>query len=311
MKSTIWLIGASTISQEYSRILIKLKQPFEVIGRSESSALSFKKKTGCSVKTGGLKLNLKKTVPNAAIVAVGVQELFEVTKELINSGTKRILLEKPGAINLKEINQLNLLAKKKKTEILIAYNRRFYNSIYKLKDLIKKDGGVSSMNFEFTEWIHKVKPLQRSLSVREHWMIANSHVIDLAFHLCGKPKNWQCWQDGSFEWHPASARFCGAGITNKGIMFSYLSDWQSAGSWRLELMTAKRRYFLRPLEKLQAMKLGTTLIEDIKLEDKIDLEFKAGLFLQTKKFLEKDSSLFCSISEQVENFKIFYKIAGY
>ena len=185
---------------------------------------------------------------------------------------------------------------KKKTDVLVAYNRRFYNSVLHMKDFIKQDGGVSSMTFEFTEWIHKVKPLQRPSRVREHWLIANSHVIDLAFHLCGKPKNWQCWQNGSFEWHSASARFCGAGITNKGIMFSYLSDWQSAGSWCLELMTAKRRYILKPLEKLQAIKLGNNLIENIELKDQMDIEFKSGLFLQTKKFLEKDSSLFCPIS---------------
>ena len=44
MKSTIWLIGAGNMSQEYSRVLTDLNHPFEVIGRSENSAASFKKK---------------------------------------------------------------------------------------------------------------------------------------------------------------------------------------------------------------------------------------------------------------------------
>ena len=311
MKSTIWLIGASKISQEYAKALKALNHPFEIIGRGEKSASSFKKATGLNVKLGGLKSNLKKSFPSTAIVAVGVEELFEATEDLINSGTKRILLEKPGAVNLKEINKLNSLSSEKNVEILIAYNRRFYNSIYHLKDLVKQDGGILSMNFEFTEWIHKLKPLERPKSVREHWLIANSHVIDLAFHICGKPKDWKCWQNGSFEWHTSSARFCGAGITNKGILFSYLSDWQSAGSWKLELMTAKQRYILKPLEKLKTMKLGSALVEEVELKDQIDVEFKAGLFLQTKQFLAKDNTLFCSITEQVENMEIFYKIAGY
>ena len=168
------------------------------------------------------------------------------------------------------------------------------------------------MNFEFTEWTHRIKPLQIPVSVREHWLIANSsHVIDLAFHLSGKPNNWKYWHNGSLDWHSASARFCGSGTTEKGIMFSYFSDWQSSGSWRLELMTAKNRYILKPLEQLQVIKLESVLVENIEFENDFDKKFKPGLFLQTKKFLEKESSFFCSISEQVENMKIFYKIAGY
>ena len=226
MKSPIWIIGAGNMAQEYSRVLVKLNQPFEVIGRSEGSALSFKKKTGYNVKTGGLKSNLQSASPSEAIVLVGVEDLFDVTKDLINSGTKRILLEKPGAINLEDINHLNNLAQEKNIELFIAYNRRFYNSVIQLKKLIKEDRGVISMNFEFTEWTHKIKPSQIPVSVREHWLIANSsHVIDLAFHLCGKPNDWKFWNNGSLDWHPASSRFCGAGKTDKGVMFSYFSDF--------------------------------------------------------------------------------------
>ena len=36
----------------------------------------------------------KSFVPNIAIVAVGVDQLFQVSKDLINAGTKRILIEK-------------------------------------------------------------------------------------------------------------------------------------------------------------------------------------------------------------------------
>ena len=311
MKSAIWLIGASKIAQDYSKILEALNVPYIVICRSENSASSFKEATGHDVKTGGLKKNLEKNFPNTAIVAVGIDELFEVTKNLINSGTNRILLEKPGSINIEEINELNLLANKKNSKVLIAYNRRFYQSVDKMKKLINEDGEITSMTFEFTEWIDKINPIKRPAKIREHWLIANSHVIDLAFHLGGKPKNWNCWQNGSFEWHPASARFCGSGITEKNVMFSYLSDWKSSGSWKLEFLTTKNRFILKPLEELKVLKIGKTKVEEIKIEDDLDKQFKPGLFLQTKKFINRDDHLLCSLSDQVENMKLLYKIAGY
>jgi predicted dehydrogenase len=314
MTSPIWLIGAGGMAREYAFVLKALKQPFEVIGRSEISARSFKKATGCRVKTAGLQSVLKKTAaPVSAIVAVGVDQLAKVTKDLMCSGTKYILLEKPGALNLEEIQSLNLLANKKKAKVFVAYNRRFYHSVKQTKDFIKKDGGALSVNFEFTEWEHAIKRLKIVSSVKKCLLIANSsHVIDLAFYLCGKPKDWKCWNAGSLDWHTASARFCGSGITDQGIMFSYLSDWQAPGRWSLEIMTNKRRLILRPMERLQQIKKGSILVENIKTDNRIDIDFKPGLFLQTKKFLEGgDNYLFCSLSEQVENMKIYSKIAGY
>jgi hypothetical protein len=311
MKKPIWIIGASKISEDYSKVLDALNISYDVIGRGIRSASSFKKATGHEVKTGGLTKYLKKSFPDVAIVAVGVEELFQATKELIESGTKRILLEKPGSVTTDEIIQLNNLANKKKIEVLIAYNRRFYQSVYKMKKLIVADGGVSSINFEFTEWIHKLNVSKRNPKILERWLVANSHVIDLAFHLCGKPKDWNCWQSDSFDWHPASARFCGSGITDKKILFSYLSDWKSPGSWGLELLTGKNRYILKPLEDLKVVRLGSVKIEKINIEEQIDKKFKPGLFIQTKKFIEKNDDIFCTLNEQVENMKIFYKIAGY
>jgi predicted dehydrogenase len=313
MKLSLWLVGAGSMAQSYVKVLKRLKQPFVVIGRSKINSLSFKKVTGCEVKTGGLKYHLKNSkLPDAAIVAVGVNEMANVAKDLIKVGIKRILLEKPGALTLKEIRLLNLLAYQKKAKVVIGYNRRFYQSVKVAKKFIKKDEGVLSMNFEFTEPNNIIKSLKKNPRIKKHWLIANSsHVIDLAFHLCGNPKNWKHWKSGNINWHPASARFCGSGITNKGVMFSYFSDWNSPGRWRLELMTSKRRLIFRPLEMLKIVSYGNFNIETFRLKDKVDKDFKAGIFFQTKSFLNEDYSLFCSLSDQVKNMKFFYNIAGY
>ena len=242
-KNILWLVGSGKMSIEYFHVLKSLKQSFEVIGRGERSSKIFKKKTNYQAKTGGLKKNLKKlNFPRNAIVCVDVQYLKNIAKELILAGTKRILLEKPGALSLKDISYLNKLAKFKKAEILIGYNRRFYSSVKIARELIQKDNGALSMHFEFTENSNQIEKGKFKKNVKKKWVISNSsHVIDLAFHLCGKPKEWNVWHDGKLKWHSSAARFCGSGFTNKNVMFTYFADWQTPGRWGLEIMTKKRK----------------------------------------------------------------------
>ena len=181
-----------------------------------------------------------------------------------------------------------------------------------MKKLIKRDGGVRSMIFDFTEWSNRISKLKKDNKIKENWFLSNStHVVDLAFHLCGKPKTWKFWHKGGLHWHSRSSSFCGAGITDKGIIFSYLSDWEAPGRWGLELMTKKNRFILKPMEELKVIKLDSVVVEKIKIKKKIDTNYKAGIFLQTKKFVNKQDLLFCSLAEQIKNVKIYLKMAGY
>lgn len=301
------------MAQEYAKVLLALDNSFSIVGRGELSANLFKEKTGCSVKLGGLELALKTNeAPEYSIVAVGVEQLVSTTEGLIKAGTKRILLEKPGCLNLAEIRSLDRCASQYGAKVLIAYNRRFYGSVEQARQFINEDGGVLSAQFEFTEWAHVIEPLLKGAGVKEHWLLGNSsHVIDLAFHLIGHPADWKCWYSGSIDWHPASARFAGAGVTKHGVMFSYLSDWQAPGRWGIEIMTKKRRLILRPMEQLQIVNLGSIVTVPVGSINTIDQEFKPGLFQQTKAFLAGDDALFCTLSEQVRNIEIYSHMGGY
>lgn len=310
---SIWLIGAGPMAQDYAKVLQALQQTFAVIGRGEQSALFFEEKTGHLVKRGGFESALQNNeAPVMAIVAVPVEQLASTTDALIKAGTKRILLEKPGGLNLAEIDSLVQCAVEYGADVSIAYNRRFYGSVEQARQFIDEDGGVLSAQFEFTEWSHVIAPLQKASGVKAHWVLGNSsHVIDLAFHLIGMPADWRSWNAGSIDWHPSSARFAGAGVTEKGIVFSYLSDWQAPGRWGLEIMTRKRRLILRPMEQLQFTKLGSVAVEPVEATDTLDKDFKPGLYQQTRAFLAGDDALFCALSEQVRNVRMYSQMAGY
>lgn len=309
----LWLIGSGPMARDYVKVLKTQGIEFCVIGRGGDSARSFEEAMGVSVQTGGLeRAILTNETPDAAIVAVGVEQLTPVTSQLLKSGTKRILLEKPGGLNVKELSNLAKQASALKSEVLLAYNRRFYTATKKAEELIQEDGGLTSFHFEFTEWSHQIQHLKKAPGVKEHWALGNSsHVLDLAFFLGGFPQDWRGWSQGGITWHPTAARFCGAGITNKDALFSYFADWEAPGRWGVELLTRSRRLILRPMEKLQVTSLGSVRVEPVELDDQLDLDFKPGLYLQTKAFLENNADRFCTLAKQVEHAKLYSQIAGY
>lgn len=310
----VWLIGSGQMAIDYIKVLEGLKIPFTVIGRSEASAEKCRSATGCEVFSGGLEAFLQ-TAPKIcshAIVAVGVEGLAEATMELLNYGVKNILTEKPSGLNSVQVSEVSTLAQAQGANVYVAYNRRFYASVQKAKALIEADGGVTSFNFEFTEWAHVIEPLQKAVGVKEHWFLANStHVVDLAFFLGGKPKEISCFTGGKLSWHPSGSVFNGAGISDKGALFSYQANWESAGRWSVEILTKEHRFIFRPMEKLQIQQRGKIAQEYVEIEEEFDALYKPGLFLQAKAFLENNAESLCSICEQDQMMETYNQIANY
>ncbi len=283
-----------------------------MFGRAGESAVAFEAVTGHPV-TGSLDLALRKGVaPERAIVAVSIDNLTKVASTLIRAGTKRILLEKPGAVNRAELATLSALAKANDATVIIGYNRRYHTATLVAEAMIAQDGGAASCIFEFTEWPATITPLKLAPEVKQHWVYSNSsHVIDLAFYLSGFPAELTTYQSGSLDWHRSASQFSGAGITDRGALFSYHANWAAPGRWGVEVMSSKRRYIFRPLEKLQITQSGSTAVEMVELEYSLDERFKPGLFLQTRAFLAGDDRRSCSVADQVKNLAVYGKIAGY
>ena len=311
----IWLIGAGGMAQDYIKVLQGLDEEFIVIGRGEDTARKCHETTGCQVQIGGL-AEYTSTNPEKcshAIIAVGVEKLYETTKQLLEYGIKNILVEKPGALYDWQFEDLNSLAKERNANVIIAYNRRFYASVLKAREIIKNDGGVSSFNFEFTEWAHVIEPLVKADGVKEKWFLGNStHVVDLAFYLGGKPQEICSFTSGGLSWHSSASNFSGAGMSDKNALFSYQANWESAGRWSVEILTKEHRLILRPMEKLQIQKRGSVAqVFDETIDYSLDEQYKPGLYLQTKQFLENNFDGMCSIKEQYAMINIYNKIANY
>jgi predicted dehydrogenase len=313
----ILLVGTGYMGIEYAKVLNALNQKYIVIGRGEENAKKFEEVIGTKPIVGGLQkyLSENKKIPTCAIVGVSIETLAETTLQLIEAGVKKILLEKPGFGEIEEFNLIWNAAHIHQTEIFLAYNRRYYASTLKAREIIEEDGGVMSFNFEFTEWSHSIQHLPKHPTELQNWFMGNStHVIDLAFFLGGKPLQINTFVKGkgNLSWHNKSSIFAGAGETHNGALFSYQANWQAPGRWGLEINTAKHRLIFRPLEKLQIQKIGSVAVEFVEgIDYSLDEQFKHGLYLQTKNFLENNYTDFCSLGEQKSMLNIYKQIGGY
>lgn len=303
------------MAKEYAKVLQSLKVNFIAVGRGEENCANFEKEFNVQTIRGGLRAFLKTNPvqPESVIVSVGIEALTETTIDLLNYQIKKILLEKPGVGYPSEIKSLVTLTIEKNATVLLAYNRRFYASVLKAQEIIKDDGGVISFNFEFTEWSHVIRTLKKHHAEHHNWFLGNStHVIDTAFYLGGKPKQLCSFVKGGLDWHPASSVFSGAGESESGALFSYQANWEGPGRWVLEIITPKHRLIFKPMEILQIQKIGSVAIELVEIDDKLDKEFKPGLFLQTNAFLKSDYVNFCSLQVQDNNISNYYcKMSGY
>lgn len=308
-----WLIGVGPMGREYYKVIKALGEPVLVIGRGDQSAAEFKAVTSQPVSHGSLDLTLENEgAPERAIVAVSIDNLSQVASTLMRAGTKRILLEKPGALDRVQLAALAALAAAHEATVLIGYNRRFHAATLAAEAMIAEDGGAISCLFEFTEWAHTITPLRLAAETKQNWMYSNSsHVSDLAFYLCGLPAELTAYHGGGLDWHTSAARFVGAGITERGVFFSYHADWDAPGRWGVEVMTRKRRFIFRPMEKLQITPIASTAVEMVDLDYSLDQDYKPGLFLQTQAFLAGDDRRFCSLAQQEKNLAVYGRMAGY
>ncbi len=285
---TIWLIGAGPMAALHAEVLAALaKKPVVIIANSATRAEPLSAKHGMEFLAGGLDKALASLpLPDAAIVALPVDKLAAASRRLVDAGVAKVLIEKPGCLAAEELAPMVQEAEQKNLFVAIAYNRRFFASVIETHDRINAADSILSVNFEFCEDSDRIAALPTPSLIKEKWVLANSsHVIDLAFHLCGAPETLTASVTGSLPWHAVGADFRGMGITQKGANFTYCADWRGPGRWGLEIVLPTERLILRPMEVLSVIPRGSFAPQEVEIDDQIDRDFKPGLYRQMQAFL--------------------------
>lgn len=308
----VLLVGAGYMAKEYYKVLQTFGADVVVVGRGEESASRFEQEMGCKVLRGGIEQALSKldVVPAHAIVAVDVNALKSASISVMDAGVRHLLIEKPAGMNRSEIEEIVERKRSSSCEAYVAYNRRFYAATLGAEEIIEADGGVQSFLFEFTEWGHVIAYQGRPKEVLDAWFMSNpSHVADLAFHLGGFPKEMASYASGGVAWHSAASVYAGAGVTDKGCLFSYSANWGAPGRWAVEVLTSEHRLYFKPMEKLQIQNLKEVSVSEVPLDYSLDTQYKPGLYRMLQAFFngERREKL-PTIEDQLEHMDVYERI---
>ena len=287
----ILIAGTGAMALEYAKVIGKgLCLPFSILGRKEEKITPFHSLPGFA---GGMLFSRLENLSGftAAIAATSIESLFEVSKKLLENGASGLLVEKPVSVQPKYIEELDALAKDGKALIRVACNRRYYNSILKLKSILKTESTLCA-HFDFTEWLSRVPLAWQSAESGRRLALSNSiHVFDTLVYLLGDYLSEKRSVRGKnlIPWHPDGAVFSGLGFCGS-VPVTHCTSWISPGRWNLEVMTEKGRYRLSPMESLQVMRHESVHWEELPHPDEDDMNYKPGLLKMTRQFLEQLNS---------------------
>lgn len=289
-ESNVLLAGVGYMGKEYYKALRDMPCSITVVGNSSSGVKQFAVDMDGLAYAGGIKDN-RKVINNAgithAIIATPVHTLKAITLECLQLGIKNVLIEKPAGKNPDEVGELVELEKEYEANIFVACNRRFFASVDALLGMVdKRHETVSSVRFEFTEWLSRIYETHKDDKVHNNIFFTNSiHVTDLAFFFAGMPEKISAYTSEQNDWTDDKLRYAGAGITKNNVLFSYFADWKSPGRWAVEVITNDTKYYLQPMESLQVQKKDSVKVDAVVIEDTLDQRYKPGLFAMVDTFL--------------------------
>ena len=108
--------------------------------------------------------------PATAIIAVTPDALPALTRRALDTGARKILVEKPGALSSSELNRLHDAVTAVGATAHVVFQRRFLPSATRCLDLIREDGGAVACYFEVTEIEQHVLLLRET----QNWPQENS-----------------------------------------------------------------------------------------------------------------------------------------
>jgi predicted dehydrogenase len=249
----------------------------------------FAEKTGITPSTGTLveQLSSLRELPSVAIVTVNAMHLAQVSTELAEAGVRRLLVEKPAALDGSELDELGAAAARTGADLRIGYNRRYLASVIRAREIIAEDGGALSAKFDFSEPSRRIAGLDKPQRELDTWFYGNSsHVVDLALHLAGDPVEVTGRVAGGVSWHPKAGTFVGMGHTSSGTLLSWHANWIGPGRWGVEVITPERRLILQPLESLRVQDHNGFTENPVDLGVDSEGGLKPGLRKQVEAFLD-------------------------
>ncbi len=309
----ILLVGTGEIAPSYIEALQKLADfEIELLGNDNGKSAALARHYGLCHGYGGGTDKLKEIAQNydLIILAAAIDALPELIDAALSSKFEgRVLVEKPIALSLDVLRKIEQKYGNSQ-RISVALNRIYFPSIRKMRSILDNETPLSA-EMSFTEWVHRIEPEKFSEISLANWGYSNCiHVTATFFWLLGLPQELVSYVGGkgSISWHESGSVYCGAGETTTGTLFSYHSNWCSAGRWYIKVYTERGCYDLTPMEGINFVKKGTVKTEQIL--QPFDGDTKCGFLEMLKAFVENQDEQIM-LNEYLELLKVTKTIFKY
>lgn len=227
---------------------------------------------------------LKADKIDGIIVCPSFDQVYDVAAEAMPFGVP-MLLEKPPGTRHEQCRRLQDLAEKHRTPIMVGLNRRRYSVVERA---IADAGGRDNITAVFIEWSEDPWYLRDKRKFRPEqvagWIYGNSlHGLDLLTFLAGDIAQPTVHARNFGE--PCRWMMALQGVSDRGVLASFHSTWDSPSRWRVVFCTPHRRYTFAPLESCSVMERDAKEPRTIE-PDEIDRQFKPGFHPQAVSFLQ-------------------------
>ena len=279
----VTIIGSGNMAREYVRVIQNISN-LKINGIVTRKASSYKKiaqEINYPIKR--LKIsNLNRTRSDLIILAISEENIFKVLNK-ISSIKSTILCEKPIGLNYVEFCKILELFENKNTKLFVALNRRYYQSMNKLKNFIKTDS-IGRINIVDQQDQNLMKKMGKNKRVIKYLMYANSiHLIDMIsfFSMNSSYRILKKKIIRSFK-----KKIIKCEIKTQKIIFKYKCYWNIKKRWEIKAFGKKKIYKLNPTEKIFVSKNNPkNKYDEIKIS-KIDQRFKPGIYCLMKDILK-------------------------
>ncbi|MFH2021090.1 MAG: Gfo/Idh/MocA family oxidoreductase [archaeon] len=180
----ILLVGCGKFGRHHLRVLKKLENDKKIILSGVVTKTAESSKRIAETDNVNTYTSLSKKIleeVDGVIIATPVTSHFEITKQCLEHAS--VFVEKPLALKLEEINELERLSEKFKHKVMVGHIYRFNNALMELKERIS---GIPEITIRFTGGTRS-----EDTGVLFEYM----HVFDILDILLGTvPINVQCKQ---------------------------------------------------------------------------------------------------------------------
>lgn len=240
------IIGAGLIGRKRAQALPKYVKLLFVCDTNKEKAREFARDFECSIESSWKKI-IKDPKLDAIIISTPNKYLSLIAQAAILEG-KHVLIEKPGGLNIKQLQNTYNTFKQKKVVVMYGYNHRYHPALQKAKQVIetKKYGPILFLRARYGHGgrvgYEKEWRFQKNLSGGGELIDQGCHLIDLVNFFCGEMNQTEGFIANMF-WKTKLEDVAFFHLRNKNNQIADLSvtcvEWKNIFSFEILLQKAK------------------------------------------------------------------------